>query len=229
VSRTPSSPDGIHHRRIAFGLVAALMLGTLPYEARAQQSAALGRLSPASRSAIDVLMDSATRIGIPREALLSKTLEGISKGRPGPQIVQVVRRYFGALREAQGSLGPEASLDELTAAAGAIQSGVDPGSIVRLRSNRRGGSILMPLVVLADLVSRGVPSDDASSAIVSMSQRGALDSDYEGLWKGVQQDIISGAPPVEALNRRAREFPGRAPPTPGRVTPPATQRPEIPS
>jgi hypothetical protein len=228
VSRNrPSS--GYNSRRLAAALLLPLVMGVAPTGASAQQSNALSRLSPASRSAIETLMDSATRVGIPREALLSKTLEGISKGRPGPQIVQVVRRYFGSLREAQVSLGPGASLDELTAAAGAIQSGVDPNSIVRLHSNRRGGSILMPLVVLADLVSRGVPPGDASSAIVAMSQRGALDSDYEGLWKGVQQDIISGAPPVEALNRRAREFPGRAPPSPGRVPAPSTQRPEIPS
>jgi hypothetical protein len=225
VSSTPIVP----HRalRVAAAiLLAPMVLAASPAASDAQQPAALSRLSPASRTAVEALMDSATRNGIPREAILSKTLEGISKGRPGPQIVQVVRRYFGALREAQRSLGPEATLDELTAAAGAIQSGVDPNSIVRLHGNRRGGSILMPLVVLADLVSRGVPPNDASSAIVAMSQRGALDSDYEGLWKGVQQDIISGAPPVEALHRRAREFPGRAPPTPGRVPTPSTQRPE---
>jgi hypothetical protein len=225
-----SAPIPVLSRRSPRLAAAVLLLPALlaiaPAAASAQQSAALSRLSPASRTAVEALMDSATRNGIPREAILSKTLEGISKGRPGPQIVQVVRRYFGALREAQSSLGADATLDELTAAAGAIQSGVDPNSIIRLNGNRRGGSILMPLVVLADLVSRGVPPNDATSAIVAMSQRGALDSDYEGLWKGVQQDIISGAPPVEALNRRAREFPGRAPPTPGRVPSPSTQRPE---
>ena len=48
------------------------------------------RLDPASRYQIEVLMDSAARIGLPPEALLSKTLEGISKGAPGSRIVMQV-------------------------------------------------------------------------------------------------------------------------------------------
>jgi hypothetical protein len=197
----------------------------------AQEPDALSRLDPTSRYAIEVMMDSAGRIGLPPEALLSKTLEGIRKGVPGARVVQVVRRYFGLLRDARTALGPEATLDELTAAAGALLAGVDQPSLAKLRSTRKNRSILTPLVVLADLVSRGVPSTDASSAILRWLQNGAGDSDFMGLWKGVEQDIISGAPPAAALDRRAREVPGRAPPG-GRLPPtaPTPQRsPENPS
>src|SRR5919108_5186262 len=158
------------------------------------------------------MMDSAGRIGLPPEALLSKTLEGIRKGFPSARVVQVVRRYFGLLRDARTALGPEASLDELTAAAGALLAGVDQPSIVKLRSTRKNRSILTPLVVLADLVSRGVPSTNASSAIIRWLQNGAADSDFMGLWKGVEQDIISGAPPASALDRRGGGGSRRAPP-----------------
>jgi hypothetical protein len=192
----------------------------------AQEPDPLSRLDPTSRYTIEVLMDSAGRLGLPPEALLSKTLEGIRKGFPGPKIAQVVRKYFGNLRDARAALGTEVSLDELTAAAGALLAGVDQPSLARLRSSRKGRSILTPLVVLADLVSRGVPPTDASSAIVRWLQSGAADSDFMGLWKGVEQDIISGAPPAAALDRRAREVPGRVPPG-SRLPPttPATQRP----
>ena len=191
----------------------------------AQEPDPLSRLDPTSRYAIEVLMDSAGRVGLPPEALLSKTLEGIRKNATGPRIVQVVRRYFGLLRDARAALGPEATVDEVTAAAGALLAGVDQPSLAKLRASRKNGSILTALVVLADLVSRGVPSSDASSAILRWLQNGAGDSDFMGLWKGVEQDIISGAPPAAALDRRAREVPGRAPPG-GRLPPtaPTTQR-----
>lgn len=187
----------------------------------AQEPQLLSRLDPSSRYAIEVLLDSAARLGLPPEALLSKTLEGISKGAPAPRIVLVVKKYFAALKSARSSLGNDSSVDELSAAAGALQAGVDPKTIINLRSSRKG-SILTPLVVLADLVSRGVPQDDASTAIVGMSQKGAVDSDFMGLRRGVEQDILGGSPPGAALDRRAREFPGRAPPAGGRITPPTS-------
>jgi hypothetical protein len=190
----------------------------------AQEPDPLSRLDPSSRYAIEVMMDSAGRLGLPPEALLSKTLEGIRKGHPGPRVTQVVRRYFGLLRDARATLGPDATLDELSAAAGALLAGVDRASLAKLHSSRKGRSILTPLVVLADLVSRGVPSTDASSAIIRWMQNGAGDSDFMGLWKGVEQDIISGALPAAALDRRAREFPGRA--TPGSRLPPTAPTPK---
>jgi hypothetical protein len=191
----------------------------------AQEPDPLSRLDPTSRYTIEVMMDSAARLGLPPEALLSKTLEGIRKGVPGPRVVQVVRRYFGLLRDARTALGNDVTLDELTAAAGALLAGVDQPSLMKLRSSRRGRSILTALVVLADLVSRGVPPTDASSAIARWLQSGAGDSDFMGLWKGVEQDIISGAHPAAALDRRAREVPGRVPPG-SRLPPtaPSTQR-----
>jgi hypothetical protein len=218
-----------HLLRLLIPLLLTLPIGDAT--TRAQEPDPLSRLDPTSRYTIEVMMDSAGRIGLPPEALLSKTLEGIRKGFPSARVVQVVRRYFGLLRDARAALGPEASLDELTAAAGALLAGVDQPSIVKLRSTRKNRSILTPLVVLADLVSRGVPSTDASSAIIRWLQNGAADSDFMGLWKGVEQDIISGAPPASALDRRAREVPGRAPPA-GRLpsAPPSPEgSPENPS
>jgi hypothetical protein len=212
--------------RLFFSLVPVMLALPVGASPSAQEPDPLSRLDPSSRYAIEVMMDSAGRVGLPPEALLSKTLEGIRKGHPSARVVQVVRRYFGHLRDARAALGPDASPDELTAAAGALLAGVDQSSLAKLRPSRKNRSILTPLVVLADLVSRGVPSSDASSAIIRWLQGGAADSDFMGLWKGVEEDIISGAPPAAALDRRAREIPGRAPPG-GRLPPtaPTPQRP----
>lgn len=210
-------------------LVPLLLASPATMTAEAQQVSLLSRLDPASRYQIEVLMDSAARIGLPPEALMSKTLEGISKGAPGARIVQVVRRHLAALRDARAALGVEISLDELGAAAGALQAGVPRTSLATLHTTRKGNSILMPLVVLSDLVSRGVPPDDATSAIINMTQRGALDSDFAGLRRGVETDILSGASPATALDRRTREFPGRGAPGSRLPVVPAPPRQETPS
>lgn len=219
----------LQHRIQFCRLLLATVLLSLPAAAAgAQQASLLTRLDPASRYQIEVLMDSAARLGLPPDALLSKTLEGISKGAPGSRIVQVVRKHFSALREARAALGLSITLDELSAAAGALQAGVPRTSLATLHTTRKGSSILMPLVVLSDLVSRGVPPDDATSAIINMTQRGALDSDFAGLRRGVETDILSGASPATALDRRTREFPGRGAPgarIPVVPTPPSQETP----
>lgn len=211
-------------RRLARLLLVPLVLA--PHALAAQQSPLVSRLDLQSRRQIEVLMDSAAGLGLPPEALWSKTLEGIAKGIPNGRIVSGVRRHFAALREARNALGTNISLDELAAAAGALTAGVPRESLKSLRTARQDKSILMPLVVLSDLVSRGVPPEDASTAIVAMSQRGALDSDFAGLRRGVETDILSGAPPAAALDRRTREFPGRGAPAGTRLPSSAPQRPQ---
>lgn len=211
-------------------LLVPLLLGApAAMTAEAQQASLITRLDPTSRYQIEILMDSAARSGLPPEALMSKTLEGVSKGAPGSRIVQVVRRHFAALRDARAALGVDITLDELGAAAGALQAGVPRSSLATLHTTRKGNSILMPLVVLSDLVSRGVPPEDASSAIINMTQRGALDSDFAGLRRGVETDILSGASPATALDRRTREFPGRGAPGARIPVVPSPTRQETPS
>ena len=214
------------------GLLCLVALGTAapPLHAQVvpsdQAQTMLLRLDPTARNRIEVLFDSAARLGLPAELLHSKTLEGISKGATGHRIVEYIRKYFAAMREARATLGPS-STDELAAATGALMAGVERGEFAKLRKSRGGRSIAVPLVILSDLVSRGVPTSDASSAMVQLSQRGALDSDIQGLWLRINQDIVSGVPPAAALQRWTREFPGRA--APGTRIPPGTAPPTAPS
>jgi hypothetical protein len=57
-------------------------------------------------------------------------------------------------------------------------------------------------------------------------QRGAADGDFYGLWKNVEQDIISGQNPGTALQQRMREVPVHV--APGSKLP-ASQEPDNPS
>ena len=213
------------------GLATLLLTGvaSAPSQVTAQvtqqdqlQTSLIWRLDQPSRLQLEVLFDSATKLGLPAEPLYAKTLEGISKGASSRRIVETIRKHFAALIDARAVLGT-ATTDELSSAAGALMAGIDRDQIGRMRRGRQGKSIAVPLVILSDLVYRGVPTGDASSAMVQLTQRGALDSDFQGLWLRITQDIISGVPPAAALQRWTRDFPGRA--TPGTRLPPGTAPP----
>jgi hypothetical protein len=192
---------------------------------RARDLDPLARLSEATRYSIELLFDSAKVAGLPTAPLESKALEGISKRIDGRRIVVAVRMVFRSLRDARAALGPGSSPDELNAAAGALRVGITPAELSRLSRTKQEKQLTVPLVVLADLVTRGVPRDTASTTIFQLWQRGAADDDFLGLWRGVERDIVSGTAPGAALLNRAREIPNRGPPP---AAPPATTgaRPE---
>jgi hypothetical protein len=170
------------------------------------------RLDRSVRYSLEVLIDSARTLGLPTRPIESKALEGISKQKPGRMILTAARNVYRSLRDARAVLGPKASEDELEAAVSALNAGVSSAELAQLSRSRQGKQLTVPLVVLVDLISRGVPRDTASQTIFQLWQRGAADDDFMGLWRGVERDIVSGADPGAALLNRAREVPSRGPP-----------------
>lgn len=180
----------------------------------------LSRLDPTTRYQVELLLDSARLAGLPYGPIESKALEGASKRASGRDILAACRRVFRSLREARTALGPAASADELTVAAGALRvGGITASQLSQLAAARQSKSLTVPLMVLSDLVTRGVPRDTASQAISQLWQRGAADDDFLGLWRSVERDIVSGTDPGVALMNRAREIPARGPPS---AVPPAS-------
>ncbi len=189
--------------------------------ARGQDPDPLGRLDPNSRFAIELIMDSASTAGLPTRPLMSKVLEGISRKADGRRIVAVVRTDFGYLKTARATLGG-VSDEELAAAAAVLEAGAKPSELATFRVRQRGRSDLEAFTDWADLLTRGVPRDDASSAITKLWQDGADDATFHNLWKSVQSDILQGLNPGTALQNRVRETPGG--PTPRKVKPPEGQQ-----
>jgi hypothetical protein len=192
--------------------------------ARVRELDPFARLSEAARYQVELLLDSARVSGLPTAPLESKALEGISKRVDSRRIVVAVRNVFRSLRDARAALGPSVTADELNAAAGALRVGITPAELGHLARTRHEKQLTVPLVVLADLVTRGVPRDTASSTIFQLWQRGAADDDFLGLWRGVERDIVSGTAPGVALLNRAREIPPRGPPP--AAPPPSSARPD---
>jgi hypothetical protein len=168
------------------------------------------RLDTNSRFAVDLIIDSARTEGLPTRPLLSKALEGINRKADGKKIVDAVRKQLANLRTAHSALGG-VSEDELTAAAAVVEAGAKPAQISVFRVRYKGRSDLAAFTYWADLITRGVPSEDASSAITKLWQDGADDATFYSLWKSVQSDILQGLNPGAALQNRIRETPGRAP------------------
>lgn len=195
-------------RSLARWLSLALVLA--PAAVTAQDPDPLARLDPQHRFAIELIVDSAHAAGIPEHPLLSRAFEGIAKRADQRRVVAAVRQLYGAMKQARSALGDQLSESEWTAAASVLQAGVPVQTLARFRSERPGKPLARALVVLADLITRGVPVDMASSTMVQLWQRGAGDADFVGLWRDVEQDILSGTNPGTALQQRARDFPDRS-------------------
>jgi hypothetical protein len=199
---------------VAASLLAAAALGA--QDTRDRGTDPLGKLDPQTRYAVEMLLDSARLAGLPYGPLESKALEGISKKASGRDILLAVRKVFRTLRDARVALGPSATADELTAAAGALRSGISVAELSHLASARADkSSLTVPLIVLYNLVRQGVARDTASSTIDQLIRRGAADDDFMGLWRGVERDIVSGTAPGVALLNRAQQIPTRGAPPAG--------------
>lgn len=208
--------------------VALVLLCSSAPLALAQDVDPLAKLDPNSRYQIELILDSARAGGLPSRPLLSKAYEGVSKRAGARSIVAAVRSLHENMKVARSALGTSISEDEFSAAATVLQAGVPVSTLTKFRGERGGKPLLRALIVLGDLITRGVPREEASSAIVKLWQNGGGDADFYGLWKGVEQDILSGQTPGAALQQRAREFPGRAP-DPLSKQPPSVRPPETPS
>lgn len=192
-------------RGAAFLTALLLTLGVPPVWA-ANESAGLERLDPSVRAAVTAVVDEARRDGLPTQPLVSKAIEGTTKGASGERIVQAVRAYKEACHRARDAMGKQSSEAEIVAAAGALQGGVPEDTLAHLRSARPRDSLVVPLVVLSDLIARSVPVSVASVAVLAPTRAGARDSDLLVLREHVEKDIRSGIAPGSAASLQSRAW-----------------------
>ena len=203
---------------------AALAAAMHPLALFAQDPDPLSRLDPNTRFSVEVIIDSARIAGVPTRPLLLKALQGAAYHADGRRIIAAVRSIFHGELDVRVALGSALDESEWTSAVSALQAGVPLEALAKFRGDHSGKPLTRALVVMTDLIQRGVPANEASSAIMQLWQRGAGDGDFYGLWKNVEQDILSGQNPGTALQQRVRDYPGRV--TPGSKIPPASQEPE---
>jgi hypothetical protein len=216
VIRLASIVRSSRHRRLASTLLVGAVTMAAAHTSRAQEPDPLIKLDPNSKFAVELILDSAKVEKLPTQPLLSRALEGVARKVDGKRIVDAVRKELGYLRTARSVLGGVPD-DELTAAAGVVEVGAKPAQLAVFRTRHKDRNDLAAFTYWADLITRGVPPEDASSAIAKLWQDGADDATFYSLWKSVNSDILQGLNPGAALQNRIRESPGR---TPTSKTPP---------
>jgi hypothetical protein len=197
-------------RRVGNSVLAVTLCLLSARIATTQEPDPLLKLDPSSRFAVDLMLDSATAEHLPTRPLSSRALEGITRKADGKRIVDAVRKELGYLRTARAVLGGVPD-DELSAAAAVVEAGAKPAQLAAFLTRHTDRNYLAAFTYWADLITRGVPAEDASSAITKLWQDGADDATFYSLWKSVQSDILQGLNPGAALQNRIRETPGRAP------------------
>lgn len=204
--------------RLALGLSLGALVALAAIRPAVGQEVAVDRmvkLDPYSRTAVELILDSAATIGLPVSTLRSLVYEGIQKHADGRSIVRVVRRNFGLLKTARATLGAVDS-EELNGAAAVLGAGARPNQLSTFRAQQKAPNRLEAFIVWADLLTRGVPAEDAFSGIAKLWADGADDATFLRLWKNVQSDILQGLNPGTALQNRIRETPIRGSPSPGK-------------
>jgi hypothetical protein len=186
----------------------ALSVVAAPGLASAQQSTLPDRLAPATRATIARLADSLRGVGLPSQPLYAKAAEGVLKGADDTRIVRAIRTLARELGEARAALGDESDEAELIAGASALHAGASAATLRRLREGRgprrAKGALAVPLVVLADLASRGIPPAVAGASLEALAERNATDDQFTALRAAIERDIEAGRAPADAATARTR-------------------------
>lgn len=179
--------------RLALGLALVLLVPSLG----AQDASSLaGRTQrPAGAESVDqrlaarfpssvavrfgAIIDTARSEGLPTEPLVLRALEGGAKGVPADRIQSALSRLVASLRRALATLGPETPPTDLTTAATALQTGLEPARLLEMRTLRGERSLTVPVGAYLDLVAQGAVAERAWQRVLDLARREAADRDYE--------------------------------------------------
>lgn len=125
------------------------------------------------------VIDSAGREGLPTEPLVLRALEGGAKGVPADRIQTALTRLVASLRRAAATLGPDTPETDLTTAATALQTGLEPTRLLELRTLRGEKSLTVPVGAYLDLVAQGAVAERAWQRVLDLARHSAADREYE--------------------------------------------------
>ena len=195
------------------GLLPRLLLGLLlilsAQRALAQDPRLVQRLGAPAADSVMRLMAAAESEGLPTAPLMAKAQQGAARGVAPALVLRAVANLSDALRSARVALGPGRGTDELTAGAAALQNGADQSLLRRLARATGTRPVTMTLVVLTDLLARGVPGDTLATMLANAAQRGVSDQELLRMRETISRDIASGTLPLDAASSRISSLPVR--------------------
>jgi len=142
-----------------------------PASPGARASAVDTLLDPRTNAALQRLLESAVAAGLPDAPLRNRIRQGAARRISGERVLALVRAHADSMRAARDALGQRASADELDAGAAALHAGATRPMLRQLRATRGEGTATTALVVLTDLLWRGVAPGDAAAAVASIARR----------------------------------------------------------
>lgn len=166
-------------RLLAWMLAALQVAATTSRELGAQVPPAAPRPAPPvdtlfdarTNAALQQLLQGAIAAGLPDAPLRNRMRQGAARGVAGDRVLALVRAHADSMRVAREALGARASADELDAGAAALHAGATRAMLRRLRAARVDGTATTAMVVLTDLLWRGVAPGDAADAVATIAQR----------------------------------------------------------
>ena len=177
----------------------AVLILTVAATAAAQQTVPDPRKVPELQSEFA----RAEKMGLPVEPLVAVARKGYWQDASDKQIRDAVRGYARRMEKARAALQP-ARPAEMLAGADALNVGVPERVLKNLRAAARTRSIEVPLGVLTELVSRGVPVANAAERVETLLRREALDAQMLALGNDVIGDVAAGVAPTVALDIRSQ-------------------------
>lgn len=122
-----------------------------------------------TRIELERIIGSARQAGLPAPPLINRALQGAARSVDGQRVVGVVRAYADSMRVALTLLGAGSGDSEIDAGAAALRAGVAREGVRQVRRTRSPGQATTALIVLTDLVRRGVPAPDATVAVTTVA------------------------------------------------------------
>lgn len=194
---------------------AALVAQPLASNAAAAQSLPDSAFDAATNAELRRLLADGYGDGLPEAPLRNRILQGAARHVDGARVVALVRAHADSMRAARVALGARASADELDAGASALHAGASRTALHRLRTVRAEGSATTAIIVLTDLLWRGVPSNDAADAITRLAAR-SNDKALLSLQGAVARDGTPASPQrLQSLVDRFAAPPGDKAPSAG--------------
>ncbi len=158
----------------------------------------------AARTAIRTLITDAAANGLPTAPLVTKVREGVAKRATPDRIRTATNLLAQRLAVASAALAASRGAEELAAGADALQVGVPPGTLRDMRRIWPAKPLTVPLGVLAEMITSGVPHASASRRVRDLLLKGANTAQLASLGANVRADIAAGLAPDAAMELRSR-------------------------
>jgi len=173
---------------------------------------------------IEAIAQAGAAQGIPDEPLFNKALEGFAKRVPTDRLLPVVEGYAARLGVARSAFGMSSTVPLLVAGADALQRGVTVEALTSLAQVEGQGRSPVAVLVLADLVETGVPTERALSVLREAMQQRTREEGMLDIPEQVRRLVREGASPFDAAEQvRQRLQRGRGGGEAGPPVPPGSE------